>query len=1126
MKYTLTILLSLLLLAATSGSALALDAQRYAAESRLASGKWRKISVTSTGVHFIPRAQLTAWGLGDVGSVVIAGYGAVKIPDLLSTATYIDDLPEVPCMRTSQGIYFYAQGPQAVSSGSDGFISSSLNPFTTKGYYFIGSAAPTVEIAEEGRAEASSSAQTTFTALAVHEVDKVSYGNTGLMFLGEDFRFSPRRSFSFELTGKVDSTPVRIRCSVAAKVAGKSEFSLSVGGTKLPGGSVTLPAVSASNYGVAATIDARLEDAPSTLPLELTFAALGSVSAANLDAIFVNYTRRIALSAGYADFSASSTAVSLEGGTESTIVWDVTDPLSVKQMITTAATGGIAWINDYTGTRSYVAWAPDAKLPAPADEGLIPNQSLHSLSTPRMVIVTVPQFADQARRIARLHSEIDSMSVEVVLQSDVFNEFSSGAPDVGAFRRFFKMLYDRGAASGSPLEYALLFGRATFDVRGVTATGSVWSDPVMPSWQSPESMIETVSFTTDDFLAFLDDNSGLRPGADRYCIAVGRIPASNAADAKAYVDKLEKYITAPADGDWHNRVIMTADDGDMGIHLTQADELIEAMRSNPGGLDMVYDKVYIDAFPLVGGVCEQGRSKLHKLIDNGAAWWTYTGHANKYYLSAQGIMTLNDLNSMANRRLPVFFGATCYFMQWDGFEQSGAEKMFFRPNAGVIAAITATRPVFISENSLLSRALGSRIFATDGSGTPLTLGNMLRQAKNSLGSPAGTSNTNKLRYALMGDPALRVATGSASAKLTHINGVPVADHPEDIVLAGRSEVTLSGVITGSAGHTMSDFNGTVALTLYDAEHSVTTIGRNIDGTIGRSLVYDEHGERLYAGRDTVSAGTFTHRIPMPAELADNYRPALISLNASDGERRHATGTFSDLYVFGSDEAAPEDTVPPVIESFYLNHPTFVSGSKVNSSPMVIASVSDNVAINLSTAGIGRSMSLKLDGVKTISGVADFYTPFADGTPGGSIALPLTDLPEGHHDITLRVYDTSGNYAEATVEFIVDPTLVPEIFEVYTDANPASVEANFFINHNRPDEMLTVTMSVYNLMGSLVWSKTVTDRSDMFTSAPITWNLHDLAGHRVVRGIYIYRAEVSVNGQRRLSKGRRIAVTGR
>lgn len=666
--------------------------------------------------------------------------------------------------------------------------------------------------------------------------------------------------------------------------------------------------------------------------------------------------------------------------------------------------------------------------------------------------------------------------------------------------------------------------RPTFDIRGVTPNASVWPDPVMPSWQSAESMIETVSFTSDDYLAFLEDNSGLRPGAERYSIAVGRIPAGNDADAKAYVDKLEQYITAPPAGDWHNRVIMTADDGDMGIHMTQADELVDAMTANPKGRDMVYDKVYIDAYPLVGGVCEAGRSELHRLIDAGAAWWTYTGHANKYYLTAQGIMTLNDINTVSNRRLPAFFGATCYFMQWDGFEQSGAEKLFFRPNAGIISAITATRPVFISENSMLSRAFGRQMFATDSDGQPLTIGRMLCNAKNALGADAGTSNTNKLRYALMGDPAMRVSTGSRNIVVSDIDGVK-PDGDTDIVLSGKSRVSINGTVRNAAGDICSDFNGSISITLYDADRSVTTLGRNIDGTTGKSVVFDTHGERLYAGGDSVAAGHFSIDIAMPAELADNYRNALLSLNAIDGTT-FATGAFTDFYVYGSDEDAPTDTVPPVIDAFYLNHPSFVSGDAVNDSPMLIARVYDNVGINLSSAGIGRTMSLKLDGVRSLDGVANYYTPASDGTAGGSIAYPLTSLQPGRHDITLRVYDTSGNYAESTVEFTVDPSLVPEIYEVYTDANPASVEANFFINHNRPDQSLTVTMSVFNLMGSLVWSKTVTDRSDMFTSAPITWNLHDLAGHRVGRGIYIYRAEITVDGKRRLSKGNRIAVTGK
>jgi hypothetical protein len=48
---------------------------------------------------------------------------------------------------------------------------------------------------------------------------------------------------------------------------------------------------------------------------------------------------------------------------------------------------------------------------------------------------------------------------------------------------------------------------------------------------------------------------------------------------------------------------------------------------------------------------------------------------------------------------------------------------------------------------------------------------------------------------------------------------------------------------------------------------------------------------------------------------------------------------------------------------------------------------------------------------------------------------------------------------------------------------------------------------------------------MFVSSPMTWDLCDGAGHRVNRGIYLYRATVSCDGETTSSKGRRLAVTG-
>lgn len=72
-------------------------------------------------------------------------------------------------------------------------------------------------------------------------------------------------------------------------------------------------------------------------------------------------------------------------------------------------------------------------------------------------------------------------------------------------------------------------------------------------------------------------------------------------------------------------------------------------------------------------------------------------------------------------------------------------------------------------------------------------------------------------------------------------------------------------------------------------------------------------------------------------------------------------------------------------------------------------------------------------------------------------------------------------------------------------------------------MLTVTINVYNLLGRLEWTSTVTGRSDMFRSFPINWNLCDMAGRRIPRGIYVYKASITTDGQQYDTQSKRIAV---
>ncbi len=1108
--------------------AYAFEPDIYAAHSVLSEGRWIKISVSRSGMHHISADQLKRWGFADPSQVNVYGYGAVRIPDLLSPDNYIDDLPQLPAHRSADGLYFYARGPESESLDADGHIVTTLNPFTTRGYYFLSDRpAPRLEPAVEGLATVAADPATDFLATVHHETETVSYGQSGHLLIGEDFRYTPSRSFTLQLPGRVADTGAWLRCSFATFTSSPSSLSVSAAGDAAT--SFTLPATSGTNYGTLHTLASPLAPGADRLQLELRFTPQGTVKAANLDAIDVNYRRHIALLDGSLDFATDKSAVTLSNAGNDTRVWDVTDPLRPVEMNTIADGSRRSWANVYSGRRRYSAWDTSASLPSPEYVSVLTNTDLHgNADCPDMVIFTPADWIGEAERIAAMHaSGSDRLNVMVVDQDHVFNEFASGSPDPGAFRRMLKMLYDRGNAAGSPLRYAMFFGRTVFDNRRLTPEIANSRTTFMPGWQTDESMRESESFTSDDIFALLDDGSGSRPGIDPLSIAVGRVPVSNVTEARLYTDKLLSYTSSSPRGGWKNDLLMVADDGDRALHLQQSENQLAAIMASEGGPDVFYNKVYLDAYPLSGSECTAARAKMHRLLDEGAMWWNYIGHAAKTALSSENILSFTDINRLSLRQLPILYAATCSFMQWDGTDPCGGELLVLHPSGGVIACISATRTVYMSDNGLLSEAMGHEMLKPGADGQYRTIGDIYRSAKNRLTGEGTQGCNNKLRFVLAGDPAMRIAMPRPRIRILSVNGEPVADGRQHVISA-LQHATMTGEIVDQSGERISNFNGVISSALYDAERSVTTLGRNASGTEGRQVTFEEQGDRLFAGRDSVVAGTFTIHIAMPSEIVDNFRPAALDMYAfSDGNAAaEAAGCFRDFYVYGYDDSAPADTVPPVIETIYLNHESFRPGTTVNESPMLIACVSDNVGINLSSAGIGRQMTLTLDNTVTYTDVALYYTPSPDGTPGGTIAYPLSGLSDGHHTLTLKLNDTSGNPASATVEFVVRQGAAPTIFEIYSDANPASVEANFYLNHNRPDAMLTVCLSVYDMLGRMIWTTTVSGRSDMFRSAPVKWDLRDSGGRRVNRGIYIYRASIIDDGTEVASQSRRIAVTGR
>lgn len=1129
---------------AVTASGHAFDLSVYTERSLLAGdGQVVRIGVENEGLHILTPSRLRSLGFSDPSKVRVYGYGGQRIADVMTASNYIDDLPEVYSEYVEgRGVVFYAVSPGTWTLSQGNHHHYETNPYSDLSYYFISDAgdADSRRAAERiGTPDAGASPETTFLDRLHHELDLVSPGEAGAMLVGEDFRNTMSRNFEFTLTDPATDSGTEpggwLECSFISNTSTNgASLHFSINGTELPTNSTDAiqPTSTAQHYHGTETLARHTFRLPSAakLTVGIRLSSSAVLKSANLNYISVNYLREIKLpKEGYLGFRSSDKGTKLANATADTRIWDVTNPGNIMVLDAgISADGAAQWSTPYNGLRSYAAWRPDASLPEPTDFRNVEAQNLHAPAEtyPQMVIIAPPAYRNAAKRLAALHEE-EGMTVEVVEPEKIYNEFSSGTADPSGIRKYLKMLYDRSIAanSGSALQYVILFTRPTYDPRHHTEFMSHSDYPTIPSWMPREhraSLSDTEGFTTDDFIALLEDDSGGRPGFDHLNVAVGRLPVKDVSQAESTVDKITEYQYKSRTGLWKHRYLFTADDEDNGIHLQQTEALISGITSTEGNQHFIR-KLYLDAYERVGGKYPAAHDDLFRYLEEGVAWWNFIGHANTTSWTGNGLLTFTDMSNMYLRHWPFLYTATCDFLRWDSNSTSGGEYIFMERHGGGIGAISAVRPVYISDNGMLSAAIGRALALRDSQGHFLPPGEIYRRAKNDIRNSRDerVENTNRLRYVFMGDPALRLAIPD------NIVTIDLPADGSDLVLGAGGVYELRGRITDPVTHeTLTDFNGTLQAELYDAERSVTTKGWGE----GKQSVYDDYGAILASAATKVENGVFLLKIAMPEVVAQNYRPATLSLYActtpssADESRREAAGLFRELYVYGEKSDTEPDTEAPSIDVLALNHSNFQNGDIVNPSPAIIAEVSDNIGINISTTGIGRQMNALLDGKKVYSQISSGYTPYEDGRPGGKLLYTIENLDEGAHTLTLRIWDTSGNSAERTIEFYVENDKAPVIYDVYTDTNPASTVANFYISHDRPDAMATVLVTVYNLLGKAIWSGSAQGPSDMFESVPVSWNLCDSSGRRVGRGIYVYRATIKADGDTFESASRKIAVT--
>jgi len=1105
------------------------NTRTYTSTSVLSDGKYVKIRISNSGVYKLTYEDLDLMGI-DPLNVHIYGYGGGVLEQsfLLPKS---DDLPEVPIYMSeatagtfNKGDYilFYAQGITKWSyDKTKSLFTHKVNTYSNYGYYFVSSNTGVGKRIQEKSIVIPTSATINdveeFADYQVHEKDLINLSQSGKEFYGESFSDITSYALPFTFPNPVLTNSTSVVLDVAARSSIESSFSLNLNGNQSK--NITVPkSTDGDNYEQGIGISTIFNYTPQTdaFNFNISYNKSTSTSIGYLNYLEVNARRHLTMSGSAmqfqnVDYMGKSTynQYLLSNANPNVRIWDITDIQNISKIATGTKNGKMSFVDSGNDVKNYLAIDLTlSNFPKPEIIGEIANQNLHGITQADMVILTHPNFLSQAQTLAKAHRDKDNMTVEVVTTDQVYNEFSSGTPDATAYRWFLKMLYDRALLSGveSNLpKYLLLFGKGSYDNRGLRSDSG---DKFILTYQADNSLVLTQSYVTDDYFAFLDDNEGSQITSDLMDIGVGRFTVTTSEQATNVVNKTIGYMNNQGNGYWKNQICFVADDGDASLHSKQADSIAVSLNAKFPSFQV--NKIYLDAFLQVvnasGKSYPVAKTRLLNSLQSGLFLLNYTGHANSTGWAYESVLTLNDIKSLTNPHLPLFVAATCDFVQFDDQVFSAGEEVVFNPNGGGIGIMAAARPVYASQNFTLDKLFCETLLKKQN-GEHLRIGDVLAYTKNTIGT-----ELNKLSYVFVGDPAIKLNYPTKYHVIT--NKVNESVTFGNDTLKALSVASIQGIIADENGTKVDNFNGTLHSIVYDKVQRITTLNNWGDG----SMTYSDRPNTLFSGDAKVVNGTFSFSFMLPKDIKYNYGGGRINYYANDDTNNfEAQGYFENFIIGGTNTNYVDETVGPKADLF-LNSENFVSGDKVNETPLFIANISDNDGINTVGSGIGHDVMLIIDQDPAQSYVLnDYFQANTNSYSSGVVKYKLPLMQNGKHTLTFRVWDLLNNSTTNSLNFEVVKGLAPEIFTVYNYPNPVKTDTRIVVRHDRPETILHTTVEIMDISGRKIWSFSQSGADN------ISWNLNTNDGIRIRTGIYLYKVTIKTSNSESTSKTNKMLI---
>lgn len=1108
--------------------------------SVLAQGTWHRFFIEKSGIYKISKSFLSSLGVnvsGDPRRIKIYGNGGRMLP-LSNAVDYPIDPEENALLFVGQedGVFDDSDYILMYCEGVDTWNSESLtsvNLYDDKTYFYVlteGANGKRIQELSQPISNANINFST-YDKISYYEKDLFNPGKLGRRWFGEAFGFNTAQSFTIDLPNLIVSEPVDVRLNFASQSYGNSSFSVKANGLNL--GNVTFEALAATSgvLGFESQLQTTINISTPQIVFDLEYNN-GGVPNSNgfLDFIEIKSKHNLAANATSYQFSSNEQGLNIGVGQWTisnaqsvSYVFDVTDRFNVGKYSNTG-NSQFSFKDDLGEVKKYfIVDLNDLLTPIKPQQTLVVNQDLKgSIFTNQQggfqdidyLIITPSFLFSQAESLAQLHRNLNNLSVKVVALEQIYTEFSSGKQDIAAIRNFIKYVYENASDSSRKLKYVNLFGDASYDYKERIANNTnivpVFHGFVPNAGQNVTSNFSLFStFMSDDFYGLMDDNEGVMSSiSDNIDIAVGRMVVSSVSQAQEMVNKVREYYAKESYGRWRNNYVIYSDDadtsGDSNLQIDLNDLADDLVAVRPAvNVKKILTDAYVQVVAAGGERYPEAKQEFLDFFNIGALVFNYYGHGNEEFLASERLFEKAEAESLSNQyRYPLFITITCEFTRFDDPGRvTGGESMYWNPSGGAISLIATTRQIGQSVGLNMNTIFSEELFSFGSSEYP-TISEALRLTKINTGS----SNRRVVFY--IGDPALNLAIPKPKVVLTAVNDVPLTGAiPNFEALA---PIKISGMLTDENEQLLSNYNGDVAIQIFDKEINRSTLGNDGTQVGGQTAILDFKtlGETIFRGNATVNNGLFELNFVVPQDIKIPLGNGKVSFYAKTDTPNLSdnTGFSTAITVGGVNVNAPTDVTAPSVE-LYMNDTNFVSGGNTNESPIFLAFLQDEHGIN-TASGIGHDIVAILDGDETNPYILnDYYETELDNFTEGKVKFPFKDLEIGLHTITFKAWDVYNNLVTSEIQFVVTSGETISLSRVLNYPNPMSTYTEFWFNHNRPFEALDVQVQILTVSGKIV--KTINQQvmTTGFLSREVSWDGRDDFGDRIGKGVYIYKLTV-------------------